>query len=59
MIWEINLPWNRINDTSKYGVSKTPNPIRLPTKLVREIINKKVKLTITDQGKDMNVKIEY
>lgn len=59
MIWEIDMPWNRINETSKYGISKTANPVRIPTKVIREILGKEVSLKITDKGKVMHFKITY
>jgi len=59
MIWETTLPWNKINTTSKYGISKTANPVRIPTKVLREIIGKEVKLTISEVDDRMHFKIEY
>ena len=59
MIWETKVPWNRINVTAKYGNSKVANPVRIPTRVLREILGKTVKLTVEETAGKMLFRIEY
>jgi len=57
MEWQRKIPWSYEYSTGKYGKCKMPNPLRFPMKLLREILNKEVKLKITDEGDVMCVTI--